>query len=427
LNRPAAFLGVDLGTSGCRGIAVDGAGKVIAERHVALPPSQREDKGGSTQQPEDWWQAVSTVLRALASQLTAYHPAVLAIDGTSASLLLTDALGRPLTPALMYDDSRARAQAARLADSAPADSAVHSASSSLAKLLWLQQKLPTGAAHALHQAEWVADRLTGRWGVGDENNCLKLGYDPLSASWPEWLARLPVDTRLLPKVLPAGQPLGSLLPALAQDLGLPMQLQVVTGTTDSIAAALACGLTEPGDGATALGSTLAIKLLSPLPVFAPQYGIYSHRILGNWLVGGASNSGGAVLRQFFSETEMAELEDQLDPAQPTGLDYYPLPRPGERFPLNDPTLQPRLTPRPAQAAVFFQGLLEGIAAIEAAGYRRLAELGAPPLRRVFSTGGGAKNKPWREIRQGLLGVPVTTAAQGQAAYGAALLARQAAD
>jgi len=427
LNLPAAFLGVDLGTSGCRGMAVDGVGKVIAEQHVPLPPSQRDDQGGSTQQPEDWWQAVCDVLRALAPELAGYHPTRLAIDGTSASLLLTDALGRPLTPALMYDDSRARAQAARLADSAPADSAVHSAGSSLAKLLWLQQNLPAGAAHALHQAEWLADRLTGRWGVGDENNCLKLGYDPLSTSWPEWLARLPIDTRLLPRVLPAGQPLGSLLPALAQDLGLPASLQIVAGTTDSIAAALACGLTEPGDGATALGSTLAIKLLSPLPVFAPQYGIYSHRILGNWLVGGASNSGGAVLRQCFSDAEMAELETQLNPAQPTGLDYYPLPRPGERFPLNDPTLQPRLTPRPAQAAVFFQALLEGIAAIEAAGYRRLTELGAPPLRRVFSTGGGAKNKPWREIRQGLLGVPVTTAAQDQAAYGAALLARQAAD
>ena len=75
--------------------------------------------------------------------------------------------------------------------------------------------------------------------------------------------------------------------------------------------------------------------------------------------------------------------------------------------------------------IFFQGLLEGLAAIEATGYRRLSELGAPPLRRVFSTGGGAKNRPWREIRQGLLQVPVSAAVHDQAAYGATLLARRA--
>lgn len=425
MNRPNAFLGVDLGTSGCRGMAVDDAGNIIAEHHVALAPSERGQDGSAIQQPEAWWRVVRIVLRSLAAQLHHHHPIALAIDGTSASLLLTDDQGRALSPGLMYDDSRAHLQARQLADVAPVESAVHSASSSLSKLLWLQQRpLPVGTSHALHQAEWIANRLTGRWGYGDENNCLKLGYDPVSRCWPDWLSKLPIDHALLPKVMPAGQPLGILLPAQAHDLGLPLQLQVVAGTTDSVAATLACGLTEPGDGATALGSTLAIKLLSPVPIFAPQDGIYSHRVLGHWLAGGASNTGGAVLRRFFSDAEMAALEHQLDPTHSTGLNYYPLNRCGERFPINDPTLAPRLTPRPAEPALFLQGLLEGIAAIEVAGYHRLTALGAPPLQRVFSTGGGAKNRPWREIRQGLLAVPVLTAQYDQAAYGATRLARQ---
>jgi sugar (pentulose or hexulose) kinase len=425
LTRPAAYLGIDLGTSGCRGMAIDAAGEVLAEQAVALPPSRYDDAGGATQQPEDWWQAVVTVLPALLGELPDHQPQALAVDGTSASLLLTDADGHPLTAALMYDDSRAQAEAAQLATVAPADSAVHAASSSLAKLLWLSRNLLEGSAHALHQAEWIANRLTGVWGIGDENNCLKLGYDPVARRWPAWLDALAVDGRLLPRVVPAGSKLGNIDAGIARQLGLPADLHIVAGTTDSIAAALACGLQQVGDGATALGSTLAIKLLSDRPVFAPEYGIYSHRILDHWLVGGASNSGGAVLRQFFTDAQMAQLAARLDPRQPTGLDYYPLPRPGERFPVNNPQLLPRLTPRPQDNAQFFQGLLEGIAAIEAAGYRRLAELGAPRVSRVYTTGGGANNIPWQHIRQRLLGVPVVRAPHRQAAYGAALLAQRA--
>lgn len=420
---PAAYLGIDLGTSGCRGTAIDAAGRVIADHALALPPSVRDGQGGATQHPEDWWQATTEVLRALATKLDGYQPMALAVDGTSASLLLSDAGGRPLGPALMYDDGRAREQARRLADIAPPDCAVHSPASSLAKLMWLGEALPEGARHAVHQAEWIANRLTGRHGVGDENNCLKLGYDPLTRAWPAWLAQTGIDRALLPEVVPAGAVLAAIDGGVAAELGLPAELQIVAGTTDSVAAALACGLKEIGDGATALGSTLAIKLLSDGPVFAPAYGIYSHRVLGHWLVGGASNSGGAVLRQFFSDAEMAALEPALDPSLATGLDYYPLPGPGERFPRNDPTLAPRLAPRPEEPARFFQGLLEGIATIEAEGYRRLAELGAVPVRRVFTTGGGARNIAWARIRERLLGVPVGIAAQDQASYGAALLAR----
>ncbi len=62
--------------------------------------------------------------------------------------------------------------------------------------------------------------------------------------------------------------------------------------------------------------------------------------------GGASNTGGAVLKEFFTSDQLKELSAQIDPDQPSGLDYYPLTKPGERFPVNDPHLEPRLTPRP---------------------------------------------------------------------------------
>lgn len=83
---------------------------------------------------------------------------------------------------------------------------------------------------------------------------------------------------------------------------------------------------------TSLGSTLAIKLLSEARVDDARYGLYSHRLGDAWLVGGASNTGGAVLRRHFSDAQLQELTGHLDASQPTGLDYYPLLSPGERFP-----------------------------------------------------------------------------------------------
>jgi sugar (pentulose or hexulose) kinase len=83
-----------------------------------------------------------------------------------------------------------------------------------------------------------------------------------------------------------------------------------------------------------------------------------------------------------------------------------------------------MQPVPDDSVCLFQGLLEGISRIELAGYRRLAELGAGSPRQVFTSGGGAGNLPWREIRERLLGVPVRAARHAQAAYGSALVARR---
>jgi sugar (pentulose or hexulose) kinase len=165
-----------------------------------------------------------------------------------------------------------------------------------------------------------------------------------------------------------------------------------------------------------------LKLASEVPLFAPEYGIYSHRIGDLWLAGGASNVGGAALAQFFSVERLRELSSRINPGLGTGLDYYPLPAPGERFPINDPALAPRLTPRPDDDAVFLQGLFEGIARVEALGYRRLSELGGSGLTKVTTVGGGAANETWRRIRAATLGVPVVASENDEAAVGVARLA-----
>ena len=418
------FVGIDLGTSGCRAIAIGGDAGVLAEARVALPPTRSLPGGGREQAPDDWWQAVLAVLDGLHAQ-GAGPIAALCVDGTSGSILLCDPQGHACGPALMYDDTRASGQAETVAALAPADSPARGTGSALARLLWLLERAPQAAAHAVHQADWIAGHLAGRHGHSDENNCLKLGYDPVSRCWPDWLGELGIPSGLLPTVRPVGSVVGAVDPALAGRGGLRRHTLVVAGTTDSNAAALAAGIERPGDAVTSLGTTLVLKVLAERPVASARYGVYSHRIGDYWLVGGASNSGGGVLRQHFTDAELVALSARIDPDSPRGLGYYPLPGPGERFPRNDPQLAPRLVPRPDDRAEFLQGMLEGIAEIEAEGYARLAELGAPPPRRVFSAGGGAVNAAWTRIRARRLGIPLLPARHTEAAYGVALLARAA--
>jgi len=406
-------LGIDLGTSGIRAIAIDPVGIIQGQGTARIAPEQRRD-------PEAIWYGVIDALDALRPHI--YMPSIraIAIDGTSGTILVTDDHATPIGPATLYSDRATPAAVARIAAIAPRDSAAHGNASPLARLLDLPHT--TARRHALHEADWITYRLGGPFGVSDANNALKTGYDPTSGTWPAWIDRLGLAVTL-PRVVEPGTDLAPIDPALAARFGLDPATRLIAGTTDGCASFLATGADQPGDGVTALGSTLTIKLLSNQPVFAPDFGIYSHRLLDNFLPGGASSAGAAILARYFTPAQLADLSRTIDPARDSGLDYYPLPAPGERFPINDPALQPRLTPRPADDAHFLHGLLEGLARIEALGYQRLAELGAPRLRRVLTVGGGAINPVWTALRARILGVPVSPATQTDAAVGTARLAR----
>lgn len=416
------YIGLDIGTSGCRALAINNEAKVLAEAESPLPPPLKFE-GQLTQDPNDWWKAVSASLRQVLSQIDVDRVHRLAVAGTSGTLVLCDKNGVPVTPGLMYNDRRAEAEAERIAAVADAQSAAHDASGSLAKLLWLQgKKSQTRAAYALHQADWISNRLTGVYGQSDYHNCLKLGYDPAAQRWPNWFQALEVPTALLPKVFTPGDVLGTVSNETMDAMGLPAHVEVVAGTTDSVAGFLAAGASKPSHGVTVLGSTLVIKLLSEKRIVSRQHGVYSHRLGKYWLVGGASNTGGAVLLQYFTVEQVREMSPLLDPEQPTELYYYPLPDIGERFPVNDPRMEPKLEPLPSDSLMFLQGILEGMARIEAQGYATLAELGGPKVTSVWTTGSGSQNEAWTRIRERVLGPRLKPARSHQPAFGAALLA-----
>jgi sugar (pentulose or hexulose) kinase len=421
-NPGKIFVGLDLGTSGCRACALDAELNTLAEQRLPWHPPVSSNGLCEEPDPRLWWQGVVQLLMRIGAALGGRPVAGLAVDGTSATMLAVSPDGEPLGPALMYNDRRAQAEAERIALVAPPDSACSGSSSGLAKLLHLQAQTGT-TDRTLAQADWIAGRLLGRLGVSDANNALKLGFDPGSGRWPAWLDKLGVTRAMLPEVYPAGTDMGEMAPDVARLIGWPCGTRIVAGSTDSVAATLASGIVHPGEAVTALGSTLVLKIVTPKPVFSAPHGVYSHRVAGLWLAGGASNSGGAVLTEYFSLQRIGALSQQLVPERPTGLDLYPLAGPGERFPHNDPTLVPRLEPRPRDDRVFFQAMLEGMARIERDGYELLARLGAPAPVSVRSTGGGAANEGWRRIRERILGVPVLAARWSEACYGAALLAR----
>ncbi|MEG4117188.1 FGGY-family carbohydrate kinase [Microcoleus sp. N9_B4] len=435
------YLGIDFGTTGARSTVIDSQGTIHCETEYTFANNGQQQP----ELPSVWqnalWALIEQIPPTIRNQVRA-----IALDGTSSTVMLCDTDGIPVCEPILYNDARGAAVTERLRAIAPDNHTVLSATSSLAKLLWWQEggleAHPTAQfslcgtgilpvvekLYFLHQADWLAFLLHGKLGISDYHNALKLGFDVDTLCYPNWLIEgiAGAATPELPKVVAPGTPVGEVRDQVGDRFGFPRDCMICAGTTDSIAAFLASGVNLPGEAVTSLGSTLAVKLLSHTRVDDSRYGIYSHKLGDLWLVGGASNTGGAVLRHFFTDIELDNYSTQIDPAQESLLDYYPLLKKGDRFPINDPNLPPRLEPRPADSVEFLHGLLESIARIEARGYQLLQELGATPLTKVYTAGGGAKNAAWSAIRKRYLKVPVETPIHTAAAYGVALLAMRGA-
>ena len=402
-------LGIDLGTSGTR-IAV------LDERKTILHSQSCRYRTGLTK-PEDWLQGCGELIRAIPDGLRARLVA-LAVDGTSGTLLACRPDGAPISRALSYAEAFP-AQLGHLRQLVPEDGPAASTSSSLARGLHLIQQHGSNLL-LRHQADWLNGWLMNDWRWGEEGNNIRLGWDLAQDAWLPGLVEQGWS-QALPEIRPSGSTLGRLAVERAVDLGLPAKLKVIAGTTDSNAAVLAA---DPGenDGVTVLGTTLVMKRFTERPIRGP--GITRHRVGGRWLCGGASNTGGGVLNRFFDDELIKELSRQIDPETDSGLSLRPYPGPGERFPVDDPDLQPVLEPRPVSDALYLHGLLEGLAAIEQQGWHCLTKLGAPPPARVISLGGGARNPQWRRLRERRLGVPVVSCFDPPAA-GVARLALRA--
>tara|TARA_Y100000385_G_scaffold242925_1_gene260138 strand:- start:34 stop:1344 length:1311 start_codon:yes stop_codon:yes gene_type:complete len=413
-------LGIDVGTSGVRTAVMEGRTLLSMARanHPHQDPSRIDANG--------WWAAVE---RCLMTQISAIKDLDIdpksirriAADGTSGSMVLTDLNLSPVSPALMYNSKGFDAEAAKIDALVPGEHITKGSNSALARAMRLVSHASSTPTYLLHQADFIAAKLIGQGGHSDFNNALKIGFDPEQEVWPNWIEQV-VKPNILPKIHNPGTPLAQISTSMARHFGFATDVTIHAGTTDSIAAFLASAPIEEGAAVTSLGSTLAIKLLSARRIDDPSVGLYSHRLGELWLVGGASNTGGAVLKKFFSDDELTTLSKDIDPNQPLGLNYYPLIEPGERFPINNPKMMPVITPRPKSDTAFLQALFEGMAAIEASCFNEIKVRGGPAITQLFTAGGGAKNDKWTAIRARFLNQEPSIPEFCEASIGVAMLA-----
>jgi len=449
-------LGLDFGTSGVRSCVIQ---YNKGNRNVAILDEQQllwSEINLPSETPKSWQYALEELVNRIPLTNRRLINRICA-SGTSSTAIIYDSMGckvqedrgtRMYNFNIMDSDAQLGKKVMDIIKSrCPADSATASTSSTLAKLLlWHLQKPLESNDILIHQADFISNTLLiDGFGylqsgapipidkskiVSDWHNALKLGYDVHELKYPTWLLNLLRDdlgmefSPLPQVVLQPGVSAGKVCESVAAKLGLDPQCQVVAGTTDSIAAFVASGAQQLGQAVSSLGSTLAIKALSSRPVQDSSRGIYSHRLSRDdlWLVGGASNVGCAILRQEgFSNEELVQCSAKIDPSTDSGTQFYPLLRPGERFPVSDPFKQPVLTPRPEDRSQYLHCILEGIARVEAAGYAALEDLGATPITEVFTAGGGSKNDMWTAMRARILQRNTSRAANVDAAFGCARL------
>lgn len=430
------------------------------------------DENGAYDEAEAWMRAIRRLLKAAEEGLGGLKGVrSICVSGTSASCLMVDRQNLQVTrsPRMYSYDILSAAKSASsngedkkviaaeqaiemLNKHAPPKHTARARTGSLAKLLSWNQEEPVRSEEVLcHQADycsmhflWTASPVNSDW-----HNCLKLGYDVRNLEWPAWMETCLTEAGMnspfggegtVPlNVVAPGSPMGTVNKDMAMSLGLPLDTVIVGGTTDSNAAFFAAAGTQPtlGTAVTSLGSTLAMKQLSQTYVEDANLGVYSHRFpnfenpdVENWLVGGASNVGCAILRDLHSsDEELESLSSQIDPTIDSTLEYYPLTKRGERFPIADPDKEPITTPIPNDRKEYLHGILQSIGNVERDGFVVLKELGAPPPSLVWTCGGGSKNDVWTLMRQRRLAaqfpeatVEVRRASSTEASFGAALLA-----
>ncbi|MDC0765657.1 FGGY-family carbohydrate kinase [Streptomyces sp. HD] len=410
-----AWLGIDLGTQSVRVLLVTGDGTVLGSG--SAPLAGRRDGVRHEQDPAQWWEGLCAASRAALRGRSKDTVGGLAVCGTSGTVLLTDGAGRPMSPALMYDDGRATVQGARarMAGFGVQDTWA------LPKALWLTEKY--GHGRVTHQPDLIVSLLTGELPPADSSHALKTGYDLERDAWPAMLPRLGLPDPAIPDVVRPGTPLGEVSASAAGATGIPAGTPVIAGMTDGCAAQIASAALRPGSWNSVLGTTLVLKGAAPTPVRDPTGVVYNHRAPdGSWLPGGASSVGAGVLTAAFAGADPAAMDTLAAAYEPSGAITYPLVSPGERFPFLAPDAFALVLGEPESDADLWASLLQGVAFTERLCLDYLHHLGAPLDGPLTFTGGAARSPYWNQLRADILGRPARVPRQTEPALGMAALA-----
>lgn len=421
------WAGVDVGTQSLRVLLVDDHGAVHGRGAGRLTSHRRGPL--HEQDPDQWWQVLGESCRqAFAGGASADRVRGIALCGTSGTFLLADADARPRTPAIMYDDARAGAEAEEVIAAGEQRWASlgypMQRTWALPKLLWALREYPTDRLVLRHCADYLADQLTGTTVATDWSHALKTGYDLDIDDWPaEVFDKLGIPADTLPGVVRPGTEIGHVGIHGAAHTGLRVGTPVRAGMTDGCAAQIAAGALTPGSWNSVLGTTLVLKGVSDHRL--PDSGgiIYSHRHPDSgWLPGGASSVGAGVLEASFPSADRPRLDAAAALHEPAPGFMYPLARRGERFPFVRPDAEAFAVGQLDDPGARYAALLQGIAFVERLCFAYLRRLGARVDGPVSLTGGATRNRYWCQLRADILGHRVVLPGSAEPAFGMAVLA-----
>ena len=438
------FLGLDLGTSGVKGVVVDDGQRVIASASAPLAVSRPRDLW-SEQNPEDWWAAVETVVHGLRQTAGRNWPGIKAIglSGQMHGLALLDGAGRPLRPAILHNDGRAYAEAEALNRSLPGIGRIAGVPAMpgfvAPKLLWLQRHEPDVLAKArqlLMPKDDIRFRMTGSFATDMCDGSGALLLDSGNRCWsPDIAEACGVSLNLLPPALEGCAVSGRLSGAVATSWGLPPGTLVATGAGDAAAGAIGAGAVEPGDAFISLGTAAQYFVVRDEYRPAPEHLIHTfcHGLPGRWFQMAALLNGAGALAwaaELLGAPDIGKLLAETEAAF-TGLSpilFLPY-LSGERTPHNNPHAKGvlfGLTPASRREHVT-QAVLEGVALSLADAQGYVAETGALPSA-IAVNGGGSRSRFWMKILASALNKTVLLRDGSEAgpAFGAARLARLAA-
>ena len=433
-----AFLGVDIGTSSSKGVIVGDDGTILAgavrEHRVSRPAP-----GFVEMDAEVWW----TEFVELATELTAALPDVtvgaVGVSGMGPCVLLADAGGSPLRPAILYGvDTRASAQIARLDAELGADAILTRSGSALSsqavgpKLAWVGENEPELWARARRlfmPASWLAYRLTDAYGLDyhSASQCTPL-FDAQAQEWFSPWAELIAPGLELPPLSWPGEVLGTTREAVG---GIPSGTPVIVGTIDAWTEAVSVDAQNVGDLMLMYGTTMFLVATVP-SVGAPLTSASMWGTVGAYpgtrnLAGGMATSGAitAWLRELLGSPDYPTLlaEAARSGAGANGLLMLPY-FAGERTPLQDPDARgviAGLTLSHTRGDLY-RAALEATALGVRHNVETLREAGAV-IERIVAVGGGTQGGLWTQIVSDVTGLTqvIPTITVG-ASYGAAYLA-----
>jgi xylulokinase len=428
-----SLVGVDVGTSGVKGLAIDPAGAVIASAEAEYPLSTPR-LGWAEQDPADWWTATEAVLSRL--QAAAGVPDGIGLSGQMHGLVALDSGNQVLRPAILWNDQRTAVECEEIERTLGRERLLALTGNralpgfTAPKLLWLRRHEPEvwrRIARIALPKDYVRLRLCGEHAIDVADASGTLLLDVAGRRWSEeMLDALALDPGWLPSVLESPEVSGHTAAGVAVAEGVP----VAAGAGDQAAGALGVGVDRPGPLSVALGTSGVV--FAALDAFAADRAgrvhAFCHAVPGAWHAMGVMLSAAGSLRWLRDTAAAGVPYDRLTaeaaawPAGTEGLTFLPY-LVGERTPHADPNARGAftgLTVRHDRGALA-RAVLEGVAFGLRDSLDLIVELGGEPaLGRV--SGGGARSDLWLAIVASALELPLQRVAVDEgAAFGAAIL------